>query len=56
MLGNLKGAIFDLDGTLVDSLMIWDIVWEKLGRRFLSKDDILSCAVIGKGETLRKLI
>ena len=42
-----KAAIFDLDGTLVDSLMLLDVLWEKIGERFLddkgfipdSKDD-----------------
>lgn len=32
---SLKGAIFDMDGTLVDSLMLWDIIWERLGEKFL---------------------
>ncbi len=31
----IKAAIFDMDGTLVDSLKIWNIVWSKLGERFL---------------------
>ncbi|MBE7020086.1 MAG: HAD family phosphatase [Ruminococcaceae bacterium] len=34
MLKNIKGAIFDMDGTLIDSLMIWSIVWDKFGRLF----------------------
>ena len=33
-----RGAIFDLDGTLVDSLMIWDVLWEQFGRRFLERE------------------
>ncbi|MBE6688909.1 MAG: HAD family phosphatase [Ruminococcaceae bacterium] len=37
MLKNIKGAIFDMDGTLVDSLMLWDILWEKFGIRFLNR-------------------
>ncbi|MBQ3132798.1 MAG: HAD family phosphatase [Clostridia bacterium] len=32
-----KAAIFDLDGTLVDSLMLWDILWERFGIRY--RDD-----------------
>lgn len=28
------GAIFDLDGTLVDSLFFWKRLWEKVGIRF----------------------
>ena len=34
MLKNIKGAIFDMDGTLVDSLMLWDILWKKFGNHF----------------------
>ncbi len=33
----ITGAIFDMDGTLVDSLMIWDLLWENLGVHFLGK-------------------
>ncbi|MBE6650427.1 MAG: HAD family phosphatase [Ruminococcaceae bacterium] len=33
----ITGAIFDMDGTLVDSLMIWDVLWENLGVHFLGK-------------------
>lgn len=29
MINKIKGAIFDMDGTLVDSLMVWDMLWEK---------------------------
>lgn len=34
----IKGAIFDLDGTLIDSLMFWDIMWEEIGTRYLGKN------------------
>ena len=37
MLKNIKGAIFDLDGTLVNSLIFWDILWEHFGERFLNR-------------------
>jgi len=30
----ITGAIFDMDGTLVDSLMIWDVLWERLGEKY----------------------
>ena len=32
---NIQGAIFDLDGTLIDSLFFWDRLWEKLGEIYL---------------------
>lgn len=29
-----KGAIFDMDGTLVDSLSVWDVLWAEYGNRY----------------------
>ena len=29
-------AIFDMDGTLVNSLLLWDVLWDKLSRQFLN--------------------
>jgi len=34
MIKNIKGAIFDMDGTLIDSLMLWNIIWERFGGLF----------------------
>lgn len=39
MINKIKGAIFDLDGTLVDSLGVWEIMWTLLGKRFLNSGD-----------------
>ncbi len=33
---NMKVAIFDMDGTLVDSLMLWDVLWSTFGERYLN--------------------
>jgi len=33
---NIKAAIFDMDGTLVDSLMLWDVLWANLGKKYLN--------------------
>ena len=35
MLTQIKGAIFDMDGTLIDSLMVWDVIWDAFGKQFL---------------------
>ena len=36
---NIKGAIFDMDGTLVDSLTFWEEFWPKAGKEFLGIDN-----------------
>ena len=38
MLKDIKGVIFDMDGTLIDSLMLWDILWKRLGEKFLQDE------------------
>lgn len=32
----IKAAIFDMDGTLIDSLFLWDLFWRDAGARFLN--------------------
>lgn len=32
----IKAAIFDMDGTLFDSLMLWDVLWSTFGQRYLN--------------------
>lgn len=36
---NMRGAIFDMDGTLVDSLMLWDILSDALAQAYPEKRD-----------------
>ena len=31
----IKAAIFDMDGTLVDSLFLWNVLWERIGEKYL---------------------
>ena len=31
----IKGAIFDMDGTIIDSLMFWDYLWKQIGEKYL---------------------
>ena len=41
MLDKLKGAIFDLDGTLIDSVFLWEVIWEEFGIRYLNGEKFL---------------
>ncbi|MBE6696210.1 MAG: HAD family phosphatase [Ruminococcaceae bacterium] len=44
----IKGAIFDFDGTLIDSLGFWEVLWKKLGMRYLNDVTFLPDADIEK--------
>ncbi len=35
----IKGAIFDLDGTLINSLIFWDMFWAKFGKRYFDDEN-----------------
>ena len=36
-MNNIKGAIFDMDGTLIDSLIVWNEIWDAIGERYGKK-------------------
>ena len=50
---NIKGAIFDMDGTLVNSMILWDVMWEDIGRRYFHQEHFQPDAAFDK--TLRTM-
>ena len=47
---NIKGAIFDMDGTLINSLTFWSAYWRKFGEQFFKTpnfkpEESVDCAV-----------
>jgi len=45
---NIKGAIFDMDGTLIDSLSFWGRLWEKIGEKYFSNRSFTPAAEVDK--------
>ena len=35
---NMKAAIFDMDGTLVNTLVLWNVMWDGFGKKYMGID------------------
>ena len=44
----MKGAIFDMDGTLIDSLTFWGPMWKRIGRAYMGVADFLPDEAVDK--------
>ena len=44
----MKGAIFDMDGTLIDSLTFWGPMWKRIGREYMGVADFLPDEAVDK--------
>ena len=40
----IRGAVFDLDGTLINSLIFFGILWKRLGKKYLNDESFYPTA------------
>lgn len=52
---NIKAAIFDMDGTIVNSLFFWEEKWKELGKRYLGVNDFVPPSEVDKNVRTMKL-
>ena len=39
----IKAAVFDMDGTIVNSLMFWEHLWKRIGERYMGDASFQPC-------------
>ena len=44
----IQGAIFDMDGTIIDSLMFWDDFWKRIGTTYFGSADFRPPEAVNK--------
>ena len=44
----IQGAIFDMDGTILDSLMFWDYLWQRIGEKYMNNANFKPCEEVDK--------
>lgn len=50
----IKGAIFDMDGTLIDSLMYWEDLYRRIGKKYFNDESFHPSQEVDK--TIRHMI
>lgn len=56
MINKIKGAIFDMDGTIVDSLGVWKYIWRELGKKYKGTEDFFPSEEVDKATRTKTLV